>query len=702
MDGIALSYPLWFILLCAALGVAYAAVLYFRDRTFSESGPMSRKWLPVLSVVRFLSVTVIALLLLSPFIRSRNLERIQPVVLVLHDRSASVASGMTASDSAMLEEGLESFRERLAGKFEVDAYSFDAELHEGAGSGYSGKQTDISAAFSGLYDRYVNRNIGAIVLATDGIFNKGNNPLYARQGLDAPVYTIALGDTTPRKDLRIAGLLHNSLAYLGDKVELRIEVDARFADGESTSLRIDHIVAGRPNRTVFEQSIAIDNPDFQTEVRALLDMNTTGVQQYLVSLRPVANEVSTANNSERIFIDVLDGRQQVLILATSPHPDLAAIRSALEGTRNYEVTIQMAAEYTPGSKPFDLVVLHQLPSANYPFTDEIKRLQDQGTPLWFILGDQSNMRLLNSVQQVIQVQAGASGINDVQAVLMQRFGLFTLPGNAIAIQNYPPIQVPFGNYSAANDALVLFTQRIGAVATEYPLFAFRQTQTGRTAVLAGTGLWRWRLHNFRTAEDHALVDEFIRKTVQYLSVKADKRRFRVTMPSKVVDENMPVLFDAELYNEAFEPVNTPDVAITIRNEEGNEFPFTFTRTTTAYRLDAGFFPTGSYTWNASTLFNRQELSASGQFSVRSVNLEDRQLQADHGLLYRLAAQTGGQMYFPAQLDALADSITSRGDIRPVLQESYRTSAIIDFKWLFTLICFLLALEWFVRKFNGAY
>ena len=38
-----------------------------------------------------------------------------------------------------------------------------------------------------MYDLYSNQNLGAIVLASDGIYNEGSNPVYASTRLGAPI-----------------------------------------------------------------------------------------------------------------------------------------------------------------------------------------------------------------------------------------------------------------------------------------------------------------------------------------------------------------------------------------------------------------------------------------------------------------------------------------------------------------------------------
>src|ERR1039458_9599962 len=90
------------------------------------------------------------------------------------------------------------------------------------------------------------------------------------------------------------------------------------------------------------------------------------MQRYTVKLSDVDGEVSFANNVKDIFIDVLDGRQKILILADAPHPDVAAIKNALESNENYEVNSFIANDFDKSLVGYNLVILDQLPSSKYP------------------------------------------------------------------------------------------------------------------------------------------------------------------------------------------------------------------------------------------------------------------------------------------------------------------------------------------------
>jgi hypothetical protein len=176
---------------------------------------------------------------------------------------------------------------------------------------------------------------------------------------------------------------------------------------------------------------------------------------------------------------------------------------------------------------------------------------------------------------------------------------------------------PFGEFVPLANAQPLLYQRIGKIDTEYPLLVLGETQGIKTGVLAAEGIWKWRLFDFLQNENHDLFDQLIRKTVQYLSLKEDKRRFRVSLPKNIFNENEPVYLDAELYNQSFELINDPDVSIVITDQDNREFPYVFSKTTNAYRLNAGILGVGEYRFRAKVVTAGKELTYDGQFSVRA-------------------------------------------------------------------------------------
>jgi hypothetical protein len=230
---------------------------------------------------------------------------------------------------------------------------------------------------------------------------------------------------------------------------------------------------------------------------------------------------------------------------------------------------------------------------------------------------------------------------------------------------------------------------------------FTQSGEKKTGIICGEGIWRWRLQDYAEHNNQNIFNELIDKTVQYLSAKIDKSFFRVISKNNFY-ENEPVEFEAEVYNDSYELINDPEVSVSITNADGKKFPFTFSKTTNAYRLNAGVFPPGNYRYEAKVKVGAKMYSEHGEFSVSALQVETTNTIADHQLLYSLAKKSGGELVYPDQLDKLAEILNAREDIKPVSHSEKKLSDLINLKWIFFLLLSLISLEWFARKINGAY
>ena len=224
----------------------------------------------------------------------------------------------------------------------------------------------------------------------------------------------------------------------------------------------------------------------------------------------------------------------------------------------------------------------------------------------------------------------------------------------------------------------------------------------KTGILAAEGVWKWRLFDYLQHQNHDIFEEVMGKTLQYLTLKEDKRKFRISLDKNIFNENEPVVFDAEVYNENYELINEADVSLVIKNEEGKEFPFTFNKTASSYSLKAGLFPVGNYTYRGTTFYNGQELNYKGQFSVQPIQLESFVTTADHGLLRMLSDQYGGELVYPNAIASISDKIKTQKSVKPILYQTTKTRSVINLKWVFFLLMGLLVVEWFLRRYHGAY
>jgi hypothetical protein len=684
----------WFIVLCLIGGAGFAALLYYRERR-SEL-PARLRWL--LAGFRFLAITIIAILLLSPLIRSNTKTLEKPVIIIAQDNSKSL---LMNRDSVYYRgqymPGIKRLFEELSQDYDVKAYQFSDRVTEGLELPFNGQETDISALIDDMKIRYANRNVGAMILATDGIYNKGNQPLYESEGISFPIYTIAMGDTNTQKDLIISEVNYNKVCYLGNNFPVEVLVKAQKCRGASTTLTVS-----RNGQTFFSKVIAVgDDPYFET-VPLSLKATQSGLVHYRIALSPVNGEISVNNNYQDIYVDVLDARQKILILAAAPHPDISAIRQSLELNSNYEVEVAMLRDFNKNPSAYNLVILDQVPAKGQLSAKVLSDAAAAKVPLLYILGSSSDLVQFNNQNSGLKIVQAQGRTDEAQAMMNNDFMLFTLDEPLTSVvQDAPPLITPYGDYKLSPSMVPLFFQKIGNVSTRKPLIAFSQGTEVRNGIICGEGIWKWRLNNYMNKGNHDAFNELIGKMIQYLSIKEDKSLFRVDAKNRF-SENESVQFGAELYNENYEMINEPDVMMKLSDAKGKKYEFSFSKTAHAYHLNAGLFPAGDYSWEAQVKVGNKLLSDRGEFSVSEVFAESINLVADHSLLNSIAVRHKGEMVAPANMESLVDKIKSRDDIVTVSYEQKQYSEIINMIVVLLLIIALLAAEWFLRKRGGAY
>ncbi len=677
------------------LGAASALFLYYRENRLGEIRP----WLiKMMGVFRFAVITIIAFLLLSPLIRtiSRTVEK--PVIVMARDNSQSILNG---SSRDFLEHDFEPAWTRLTEKlekdYEVRSLAFGDGISDQAGYSYTDKLTNYSTLFEELNARFSNRNLAGVIIATDGIFNQGSSPLYSLHKIKTPVYTVALGDTTTRRDLVLTSVNHNKIAFLGNSFPLQITIDARQCSGSKTTLTVE-----KDSSVIISRMLDIAGNRYHQSIPVFLEAKQKGIQHYRVQLAVIDGEINAKNNAADVFIEVAESKQKVLILANAPHPDIAAIKNVLEKSQNYEVKSVPAKDFDGNLNDYHLVILHQLPSGDNSSAALIQKLTDTDASLFYILGSQTNVNNFNKLDAGINISDNGGRINEVQARVDNNFSLFSISESlGKNFNSYPPLVIPFGNYKNTSDNHTLLFQQIGNVSTTQPLLVFNAGTRHKSAILCGEGFWKWHLHEFGESNKHDITDEILLKTIQYLAVKEKKTPFRLIHKNNYA-ENEPLIFDAELYNQSQELINTPDVKITIYNEQKVAYPFTFSKTEKAYTLNAGFFPSGNYHYRAEVKLGDKNLTDNGEFSITALQLEQAESRADHQLLYALAEKSGGSMVDPSHMDQLIDQLHARTDIKPVIYSQKKLQDLVNIKWVFFLLMALLSTEWFLRKRSGAY
>ena len=699
-DLIVVAEP-WQWVAIAAMSLALTAGLY----AWGKDRPRPTL---LLAALRMASLGILGFLLLEPMLRSVNETEEAPVLPILVDASSSQWMGADSlarkSSLAALVEGLSLWGDELGWTLEL--HQFDREVSPLVAWDPQGKRTNLGGAMQSMRDRYLHRNVPAMVLVTDGRTNRGPDPEFGAGKLDVPLFVIGTGDTAAIRDAELTRIRLNDVAYLDNSFPVEISVRARDLEGIPLSLGLQ--VNGE--RVPVESATWTPNKTMDSHSWSLqLDGNKPGpmtIRATVSSGKPEL-EASLLNNSRTETIEILESRRRVLFLARAPHPDLAALRSAAETNRHQQTEViwledAMDMAVLPAH---DVLVLHHLAPMSLP--SALIDALEESQAVW-ILGDrETNWNDWDVSAVGFQLEAEPL-VTEAQGLQNDEFEAFPLPTNlSQQMALWPPLACPTGQYAMTPAFQSALNQQVGPVRTTWPLWGVRKNDDLRTAMTLGEGLWRWRMQDMvRNDGASGAFDELVNRTLQFLSSRDDVKRLRIQGPDRL-DEDLRCEFRAEVYDASLSLATNADVQMKLTPRGGLTTTHTFVSNGTDWVVDLGMLLPGVYDWLATCDQGGDRLSERGTLVVNAVQAEATLQPANHGLLRRLANQSQG-----AFLGALNESddvamlkaqwADKAQDIEAprIVHSSTERLPLHLQSWLLVMLLVLLTAEWAIRRAGG--
>lgn len=678
----------WLIGVGVILGLLYAAVLYFRTKV-----PWGKNTNYILAALRFLMVTQLTLLLFGPLIRQIKNTREAPSIVFAIDNSLSISE---IEDSLSLEK-LRSDVAALKQDLENAGYLTEIRTLDGPQSElvFEANSSNLNEMLRGIQNDYESRNLAHVVLFSDGLYNLGANPTFYPYNFN--IQTVGLGDTTHRPDLNLNALLYNKIAYQGNKFPIIAELFSYNMSGRQVTVQLE-----RGGVVIDRKQVLVRNQNQFDQVEFLIEANEGGMHRYRVVAVPVEGEYITTNNSKEAYVDVIDGKQKILLVAAAPHPDIKAIKNALESNQNYELVTYIEGVYPYVEDKYDAIILHQVPDRRRRYQQILQKVQSEQIPAFFIYGSQSDINAFNEINGNVRILPISLQRDQVFPMYNTAFGKFLFSQENIAtLVEYTPVSVPFANYAVLNQSEIMLYQKIGRVNTQKPLLLIQKSNNWSSAVMLGEGMWNWRIQEFAKNQNYQAFDEMITKIIQFLSTKEDKRRFRVYPVKNEYLNSETVVFETEVYNEIYEPTYGHKIDLQLTNDQNNTNGYSYitSEQNSSYRINR--LENGIYTYRASATIDGRNETVTGTFTIRDLQIETTILTADHNLLRNIAAQNNGNFYDKTQTSELKETLLKEEKTFKIYSsENYL--AIINMKWGFFILILFVSAEWFLRKYNGSY
>ncbi|WP_396185771.1 hypothetical protein [Flavobacterium sp.] len=641
----------------------------------------------VLAFLRFLSIFGILLLLINPIMSRKTLETIKTPLPIVIDNSSSIVD-LNANESALEIYKKLTKNKDLQEKFDVQSYRFDSEFQQSVpiafGIDFKGTQTNLDEVAKNLKSIYKNATFPT-VLITDGNQTSGNDYVYSFDA-NNKVFPLVVGDTTTFLDLKVNQLNVNKYAF--HKNKFPVEVFLNYS-GNKTITADFRISQG--NSVLSKQSVSFSPSKKSAIINVLLPADKVGLQVFKATISSNEKEKNTYNNTKNFAVEIIDQKTNVAIVSAINHPDIGALKRAIETNAQRKVTI-VKPNSINSLQDYTILILYQ-PTLDFKSVFENNKLA--GINTFIITGNNTDFNFLNQNQSNLVFKMSGQK-EDYLAEFNSQFNLFAIDN--LGFENFPPLQNAFGTVTTNGNVSTLLSSKIRNIETNSPLLAFAENQGKRSAFLLGENLWKWRLQSHIDNQSFEKFDVFVDKIIQFLASNDSKKSLVVNHES-FYNSGEPIEISTQFFNKNYEFDEKARLTISVTNTKSKQTKnYDLLKGNNSFKVNLDGLLAGGYNFSVREL--NSKTSYSGHFEILDFDIEKQFVNPDVEKLNQLAAQTQGKVHYPNEIDSLIKTLLENENYKAVQKEIVTKTPLIDWIWLLILIAISLTSEWFVRKYNG--
>jgi uncharacterized membrane protein len=737
------AWPKWILvllILAAAAGLAWL----IRSR-LARPETVVRGWRAwVIWGMQTLLVALVLVLLWQPAITIAQLKPQQNIIAVLVDDSRSMAiseDGSTRQAQAVkaLQNGVlaslnRSFQTRL---YRVD--SAPARIDSLSDLQPNAPSTRIGDSLKQLSEETSDLPIGAVVLLSDGDDNSGgisSDAISALRARHIPVHTVGFGRERAEHDVELDYVVVAPRALADSRLAAKITLHQRGYAGAKINLTVRDVSS--PVKILASRSVTLRADGNLQTATLMFDVGGAGAKTLQIAAAPLASEENTANNTLTRVVNVGSEPRRILYMESEPRWEYKFIRQAEEGDRMVQIAsivrtsenkfyrqgISDPKELAQGfpSRPEDLFIYQGLIIGSVEATyftrnqqELIREFVDRRGGGLLLLGGQFALadggwnasNLTDLLPTSLPTQTGTfhreldprNGTTHTTAELAPA-GVDSIitrlvddpAANAAKWKNLPYL-MDYEDPGTPKPGAAVLANMITPEGRKLPLLITENFGHGRTAIMATGGSWRWQMSSPLGDTAH---DLFWQQLLRWL-VSDARGHVAASIPDQMLLDTGAVTLTAEVRDQQYNLAPDAKVEAHILGPSGvsalvemspvPDSPGQFQAAWSAPK-------TGAYLTEVTALRAEKELGRDVLTFQRMDGVaENFHTEQNRELLERLASQTGGQYWRPADLGKLAASIPF-SDAGVTTRE---TKDLWNLPLVFLVLLLLRFSEWWLRR-----
>ncbi len=744
------AWPKWILVLLIILAAAGLAWL-IRSR-LSQAAPLIRTWRAwVIWGLQTLLAAMLLVLLWQPAITVSELKPQQNIIAVLVDDSRSMA--VTEDGSTRQAQAVKALQggvlDSLNRGFQTRLYRVDdvpARIESLKDLQPKATSTRIGDSLKQFTDETSDLPVGAVVLLSDGDDNAGGISADAISALRArhiPVHTVGFGRERAAHDVELDDAVVAPRALADSRLAAKVTFHQRGYAGAKLNLTVRDVSTGQAKVLAARAFTLGADGNLQTET-LMFDIGGAGAKTLQIAAAALPGEENMANNTLTRVVNVASAPRRILYMEGEPRWEYKFIRQAEQDDRMVQIAsidrtsenkiyrqgIADPKELTDGfpSRAEDLFVYQGLiigsVEAGYftPAQQEIIRefVDRRGGGL-LLLGGQFALadggwnasNLTELLPTLLPTQAGTfhreedprGGTTHTTAELAPAgedsiiTRLVDDPAANVAKWKKLPYLMDYEDPGTPKPGANVLVNMINPEGRKLPLLITENFGRGRTGIRATGGSWRWQMSSPLGDTAHSL---FWQQLLRWL-VSDTPGHVAASVPAQMLLDNGAVTISADVRDQMYNPAPDAKVEAHILGPSGvsalvemapvPDSPGQFQAAWSAPKTGAYLTEVTAQRHDANSNTVRELGRDVLTFQRMDGVAENFHTEQNRDLLERLANQTGGKYWKPADLGKLAAAIPF-SEAGVTMRE---TKDLWNLPLVFLVLLLLLFSQWWLRR-----
>ncbi len=690
----------WLVLVTIILG----GFLFFSYRHFSR-----KKAGTTLLLLRTCFFLGVIFLWCKPQVNYRYRKQQSPMVLTWVDNSLSMAAQEKFSAKLMAAH-LSDFSvavNQQGGQVIFQKFSRElAPVKQLSELSYDGHATNITRALKQGIAGRSQQNIVAGLFISDGVFNQGENPLYAEINSGFPIYSVGIGDSLISGDPAVTRLQFPPLVKIGDTVSFRGEI---VPQSERKNITLSLSVG---ERTVHQKAVPAEQRYFKKEVTFYHVFKEKGTYRVKLSISD-KNDQNPYNNQRLGIIKVKAAAQNILLLSSQINFETRFLQQVFKEMEQVTLIplVSHGGGWLPDSlsaylkKDWDLVTLMGFPSAQTSQKTiraiQAKFNEAKNWPLLIFIDAQTALEKLEQLlgYSLAQKYERANTSKRVTAQISTQGAQHPIMRNTLlelndrSWQALPPIGYPYNRLKLSDGFKVLITTED---LTESPLIAVGSPDAQRIGLFCGSDFWRWRFMT-QGALTVSPYTESLLNMFSWLTATEQAQTVQISPDKEVYLKGESMQLSGYVSDVKGDIIPEARVEAEAHTTAQEVLRFTIPWTGDKYATEVPLRTTGEYQLSINAYNESYSLGHTGHsFTVTEQPLELIRVYQNTSLLEAIARKTGGAKINLNAINQLVQNLSFQN------KKTIEKHSLQLWRWpgSFIMLVLLLLGEWIIRRIKG--